>query len=407
MSYLNMKKSVFIISLLTAFLAVSCGNKGGNKSPKDNEPEDRTLTIVFADLGLDDKQESPTLLVDDVTLVADKGESQVTPKYFDNGESLRLYAKNTLKISTENNISTITFNYRSGYDELPVTADSGSFTNNVWKGENNEVTFTVGGTSEYNAVKSLVIEYKSNFVVDPSLTTTMFTFYAEEAGPLAELKKGDITITCQQGTGYYPPTIYHSTDSDDLRCYVGNSLTITGTNISKIIFTVSNKQAGKMEADVGDLYGLMWTGDSNSITFNITEGQRRIQKIAITHKAESRAHTVESVAQDLLEAIFYGETNYNQGITYENGEAYIERMSDEETLLAAATDGANRVSRVQYLLLLEDYGIQEDNWSDGTPGAFAYFYDVDYWDNGIMVEVGAYEDYGVIFVQYNVYLVID
>ena len=402
-----MKKSVFIISLLTAFLAVSCGNKGGNKSPKDNEPEDRTLTIVFADLGLDDKQESPTLLVDDVTLVADKGESQVTPKYFDNGESLRLYAKNTLKISTENNISTITFNYRSGYDELPVTADSGSFTNNVWKGENNEVTFTVGGTSEYNAVKSLVIEYKSNFVVDPSLTTTMFTFYAEEAGPLAELKKGDITITCQQGTGYYPPTIYHSTDSDDLRCYVGNSLTITGTNISKIIFTVSNKQAGKMEADVGDLYGLMWTGDSNSITFNITEGQRRIQKIAITHKAESRAHTVESVAQDLLEAIFYGETNYNQGITYENGEAYIERMSDEETLLAAATDGANRVSRVQYLLLLEDYGIQEDNWSDGTPGAFAYFYDVDYWDNGIMVEVGAYEDYGVIFVQYNVYLVID
>ena len=122
-------------------------------------------------------------------------------------------------------------------------------------------------------------------------------------------------------------------------------------------------------------------------------------------KPKGNGHTIESVAQDVLEAVFYGETNYNQGIAYIDDEAFMERVSEETTLLAAATDGANRISRVEYLEILEDYGVFEDYWDNGDVGAFAYFSDEDYWNNGIMVEVGAYQEGEAIFVQYCVYAV--
>ena len=407
-----MKKNLFILPIFAALLAVACSPKssGGNNpdpgpGPNDEEEELTVVEIKASDFGLENAATFSTFSYLDLTISADKGTS-IDPKYYNNNESLRLYRGNTLSFSAAGNIVEIEFTFTN--TDLELSPDVGDLDENKWTGENKNVCFTVIPDISGNVAISV---FKISFYSEAGeeeeedIKTTTFNFAGSETADFTSKTIGDVTLSAIKGDGVAAPKTY---DSGDLRLYKDNVLTVSGTSISKIEFTISKDKAGTMEPNVGTLSGLIWLGESNSVDFTITDGQRRLQKIVVYHKGEAgeeeQVKTVLSVAQDVLEAVFYGETNYDQGIYYEDGVACIARLSNENTILAAAADGVNRVSRIEYLEFYEEYGIQEDTWEDGDPGAFAWFLDEDYDINGIVVEIGSYEDEGAIYVLYFVYV---
>ena len=396
-----MKKS-FLLVAMSALLFTSCNNSGGNNSHKKEEPTPKTIEVKCVDFGLDNGDVFNNYIVGDLVISASKGEGRNDPAYYNKGEVIRLYPGNTLSFLAGGEISNITFTY---YDDniKDTEVNEGTLTDNVWEGFSKELTFTIvnEGTG-YSAIKSFEITYLSEDQEEDNTNLTTFTFENIEDGPFTSMSKGDVTISANKGTGQAAPA--GNSNNAELRTYVGNTLTVEGIFISKIRFYVSNKETGEMETTVGSLVGLIWTGEEDSITFNIISGQRRFTKIEVNHLGESGEKTVESVAKDVLEAVFEGETNYNQGIDYEDGIAYIERMSDETTLVPATVDGLARVRKVPYLQYVEEYGIRETLWDDGDPGAFAYCIDEDYATTKICVMIGSYFYDDVVMVQYCIYI---
>ena len=89
-----------------------------------------------------------------VTVTFDKASGSAAPAWYDNG--LRLYAKNTVTISSESTITGITFNWEKQGSKAfaTATASVGSYSHpsaagdGVWSGSANEVTFTLGDAGQ-------------------------------------------------------------------------------------------------------------------------------------------------------------------------------------------------------------------------------------------------------------------
>ena len=87
---------------------------------------------------------------DGVKIVFDKANGQTAPAWFEKG--LRLYAKNTVTISANSNITEITFNWekQGSKDFAKLTANVGNYSHpsstgaGTWTGSAKEIVFTVG-----------------------------------------------------------------------------------------------------------------------------------------------------------------------------------------------------------------------------------------------------------------------
>ena len=95
-----------------------------------------------------------------------------------------------------------------------------------------------------------------------------------------------ITVVFDKGTNSNDPKFYSSGTA--IRCYGGNSFTITSTigTITKIVLTYgSSDGTNTITTDCGDFSTNTWVGKSNSVVFTIggTSGNRRIQKITVTY----------------------------------------------------------------------------------------------------------------------------
>ena len=110
-----------------------------------------TLLFSMVSFGADFTLTSAdAVTVDGVTITFDKAEGQNAPAWYADG--LRLYAKNTVTISAETNITNITFNWekRSSKDFAALTANVGAYTHpettgvGTWTGSAKEVVFTLG-----------------------------------------------------------------------------------------------------------------------------------------------------------------------------------------------------------------------------------------------------------------------
>ena len=110
-----------------------------------------TLLFSMMSFGADFTLTSADVVtVDGVTITFDKAEGQNAPAWYADG--LRLYAKNTVTISAETNITNITFNWekRSSKDFAALTANVGAYTHpektgvGTWTGSAKEVVFTLG-----------------------------------------------------------------------------------------------------------------------------------------------------------------------------------------------------------------------------------------------------------------------
>lgn len=86
-------------------------NKGqGGDQPGGGEISGNSITVAVNTLGLADKENLGTVtLADGTTLTFDGGGNSNTPKYYNNGEAIRMYPKNSITISSSRTIVGIEF----------------------------------------------------------------------------------------------------------------------------------------------------------------------------------------------------------------------------------------------------------------------------------------------------------
>jgi len=93
-----------------------------------------------------------------------------------------------------------------------------------------------------------------------------------------------ITIKFDKGTNSNAPKYY--TSGNAVRCYGGNSFTISGATIQEVKITFgSDDKENEISSDKGNYKDGTWTGSESEVKFTIggTSGHRRIAKLAITY----------------------------------------------------------------------------------------------------------------------------
>ncbi|MBR1573596.1 MAG: hypothetical protein IJ652_01965 [Bacteroidales bacterium] len=169
-----------------------------------------------------------------------------------------------------------------------------------WK---NQATDTAEGTK----VIVKTDEVSEDPSVDPGASgTAVFDFtaatgtYAFENGvEVGSKTEAPITVTFAAGTNKNAPKYY--TSGDAVRTYGGNTVTINGANISKVVFTFgASDGSNAILADSGELAENVWIGSATEIVFTIdgTSGNRRIAKIEVTYGEATPVDPSEDVSED-------------------------------------------------------------------------------------------------------------
>ena len=133
-----------------------------------------TETVTFSEAGLANAQDVTDIAIGDVTLNGGLGNNtnHNTPKYYDTGTAIRLYAGNTLTFTCEHNITKIVFNITQG-DSADLSALAGELDEETWTGNTTSVTFLGTHTSGHIRISSITVTYEKEELV---VTDVAFRF---------------------------------------------------------------------------------------------------------------------------------------------------------------------------------------------------------------------------------------
>lgn len=131
--------------------------------------EKNTIKIVSSAEGFENGGAVETIKKDNFNVTFDKGTGSTTPKYYTSGSAFRAYGGNTISISGPYKILSVKIVLGSGGNDNEISADCGTYnaSTSIWTsvaGEDN-VTFTIGGTSGHRRISEIHIVY------DPDSTT--------------------------------------------------------------------------------------------------------------------------------------------------------------------------------------------------------------------------------------------
>ena len=176
-----------------------------------DEPEGETIEFVFADEGLSNDTSYTTFTKDGINVIFGAGtNTQNDPKYYTNGEAMRMYRQNTLTISGAT-ITNISMTLSQDYDNLGlVEGQSGSLAYYskvyTWSGNDTSIEFYNKSTTASNnqvRIQKIAITYtpaddsapfigleKTSLDVDAAATSE------ELAVTLKNINESDVNITC-------------------------------------------------------------------------------------------------------------------------------------------------------------------------------------------------------------------
>jgi len=149
---------------------------------------------------------------DGITVSFDKALGSSTPAWYDAG--LRLYANNTITISSANNITGITFNWEKQGSKAfaSVIASVGTYTHpsaageGTWTGSSKSITFTLGSSGQLQ-LNTFTVTCETGGE-NPVETVATPTFSVAE-GTYTETQSVVISCTTEDAT------IYYTTDGND------------------------------------------------------------------------------------------------------------------------------------------------------------------------------------------------
>lgn len=119
-----------------------------------------TVVIDLSKQNFNNQQEIKEVTSDPVSLIFNKGtNNNNSPKYFTKGEAVRLYAGNTMTVSSSKTIVKVELTFATGEDKNSITTDSKTYSDGTWTGESNSIKFTVGGTKGNRRVQKVSVTY--------------------------------------------------------------------------------------------------------------------------------------------------------------------------------------------------------------------------------------------------------
>ena len=132
---------------------------GGNESIV-TETQTETGTLVLKNAGLGNGENVLNINIGPVALNSNKGtnSSGNSPKYYTNGESMRVYPGNTFTFTSSKNITEIVLTFSQG-DENDLSVSSGTLSGNTWSGNSASITFESILTSGQTRISSIEVSY--------------------------------------------------------------------------------------------------------------------------------------------------------------------------------------------------------------------------------------------------------
>lgn len=134
----------------------------------------------------------------------------------------------------------------------------------------------------YHAVFAHKDTQQTGFVESSKTLDFSAQNYANSA-KISSLTVGDVTASFSKGSGSTDPAYYNTGTA--VRCYPGNTMTVTAEDITKIEFTFgSGDNTNPITANTGTLNGSTWTGSADAVTFTVggDSKHRRIQALKVT-----------------------------------------------------------------------------------------------------------------------------
>lgn len=143
------------------------------------------------------------------------------PKYYDNGNAVRLYFGNTMTVKASGDKSIVEVNlvFASGGNSNAIFVNTGNYADGTWTGNATEVVFTIDGTRGHRRVQQVQVTYLSAVEAPVISGTALF----EESTA--------VSITAEAGT-----TIYYTKDG---------STPTSSSSIYSSPFTLSNTSTVK------------------------------------------------------------------------------------------------------------------------------------------------------------------
>ncbi len=115
-----------------------------------------TVTIEFSDQGYSNEQEVQSFTAGGLTF---KFTGDATPaKWFDKGTAIRVYGGGSMTVSGAK-MTKIELILGSGGDSNTITTNVGTYSNQVWTGSADSVTFNVGGTSGHRRIAGIIVTF--------------------------------------------------------------------------------------------------------------------------------------------------------------------------------------------------------------------------------------------------------
>ena len=134
----------------------------------------------------------------------------------------------------------------------------------------------------YHAVFAHKDTQQTGFVESSDTLDFSAQNYANGA-KISSLTVGNVTASFSKGSGSTDPAYYNTGTA--VRCYPGNTMTVTAEDITKIEFSFgSGDNTNPITANTGTLNGSTWTGSADAVTFTVggDSKYRRIQALKVT-----------------------------------------------------------------------------------------------------------------------------
>ena len=320
---------------LLSLLALLCGNAFA-----------ATETITFSELGLENGVELTTIEGDNVTLTFDVGTGSTTPKYYTSNTTARLYAGNTLTVTSDYDITEIVFTFNGNYTadaegDMSVSDGTYDYSTLTWTGSTKEVMFTNSSSTQ--------------------LRITEMQITVNESGKSdANLAFSEEEIDVELGADFTSPTFTYDTDA-----------TITFTSDNEEVATVDATGVISLAGATGT--AVITASCEETETYAADETTCTIN--VYSYKTYAKATTLEEGKEYLLVAQRDGSTYYAypKDADYNYGYLYVGTISSEVDTISVKTtyeDGFTFTSAGDDAWYMKDVSTDRYYYQSGTYNSF-------------------------------------
>lgn len=130
--------------------------------------------------------------VNGVTIAFAQGTGSTAPKWYNTGKAIRVYGGGTITVSADQTIVAIEFTFGTGDNTNAITSNPAGYSEPKWTGADDEVVFTVGGTSGHRRIAGIAVTLNDATPITPKVDAPVFN----PNGGLLTQESTAVTVSC-------------------------------------------------------------------------------------------------------------------------------------------------------------------------------------------------------------------